>query len=144
MIPDSPIAQNPARHLRILGICWLLYGILRIVTAVWLALFSSTATLMFGALLNRVPDPFSLMNIFHIAYGVLVAISAACGILGALLDQLSLPGPGPDKLWPSSQRFFLSLASRSAQRWEFIRLLSCWDEALDTLLRSSPALKSPI
>jgi hypothetical protein len=92
MIPDSPIAQNPARHLRILGICWLLYGILRIVTAIWLALFSSTATLMFGALLNRVPDPFSLMNIFHIAYGVLVAISAACGILGVLAGSALLAG----------------------------------------------------
>jgi hypothetical protein len=92
MMADNSLAQNLARHLRILGICWLLYGILRIVTAVWLALFSSTATLMFGALLNRVPDPFSLMNIFHIAYGVLVAISAACGILGALAGSAFLAG----------------------------------------------------
>ena len=53
MTGDDHVAQSLTRHLRILGICWVLYGILRLVTAVWLALFSNTATLMFGALLGR-------------------------------------------------------------------------------------------
>ena len=79
MIPDDPSNPNMNRHLRILGVCWALYGILRLVTAVWLAFFSNTATLMFGALLNRVPDPFTLMSFFHFLYGLLVAVSAACG-----------------------------------------------------------------
>ena len=75
-----------------LGVCWALYGILRLVTAVWLAFFSSTATLMFGALLNRVPDPFTLMNFFHFFYSLLVAVSAACGILGVLAGLALLSG----------------------------------------------------
>ena len=86
------VAQSLTRHLRILGICWLLYGILRLVSAVWLALFSKTATLMFGALLGRVPDPFSLMNIFHFLYGLLVAVSAVCGILGVCAGLALLAG----------------------------------------------------
>jgi hypothetical protein len=75
-----------------LGVCWALYGILRLVTAVWLAFFSNTATLMFGALLNRVPDPFTLMSFFHFLYGLLVAVSAACGILGVLAGLALLTG----------------------------------------------------
>ena len=84
MNADEPIPQDLTRHLRILGICWVLYGILRIVTAAWLVLFTNTATVMFGALLNRVPDPFSMMNTFHLVYGLLVAVTAVGGILGVL------------------------------------------------------------
>ena len=71
-----------SRHFRILGVCWMLYGILRIVTAVLLLYFDGTATLMFGALLNRVADPFTLMEAFHVIYGTLVVFSAVCGVLG--------------------------------------------------------------
>jgi hypothetical protein len=92
MIPDGPITPNLTRHLRIVGICWVVYGIVRLGTAVWLAFFSNTATLMFGALLNRVPDPFSLMNIFHLLYGFLVAMSAVCGALGVLAGIALLSG----------------------------------------------------
>lgn len=84
MNPGDPSNPNLNRHLRILGICWVLYGIVRLATAVWLAIISSTATLMFGALLNRVPDPFTMMNIFHFIYALLVVISTVCGILGIL------------------------------------------------------------
>jgi hypothetical protein len=92
MIADVPPTQNLARHLRILGICWLLYGIVRLATAIWLAFFSSTATLMFGALLNRVPDPFTLMNLFHFGYALLVGLSAVCGILGVVAGLALLAG----------------------------------------------------
>jgi len=90
MISDNPDTQNLNSHLRILGTCWVLYGIIRLVNAVFLALFSNTATVMFGALLNRVPDPFTMMNMFHFFYGLVVVISAACGILGVLAG-LALP-----------------------------------------------------
>jgi hypothetical protein len=92
MNSDDSSNPNLNRHLRILGICWVLYGIVRLATAVCLAIFSNTATLMFGALLNRVPDPFTLMNIFHFLYGLLVAISAVGGILGLLAGVALLAG----------------------------------------------------
>jgi len=74
-----------------LGILWAVYGVSRLVIALVLALFSGTATLMFGALLSRVPNPFALMADFHLLYvciiawnilsGV-VALAAAAGLLG--------------------------------------------------------------
>jgi hypothetical protein len=97
MISDTRIAQNLTWHFRVLGICWLLYGMLRLVGAVWLALFSNTATLMFGALLNRVPDPFRMMNTFHFVYGLLVAISVVCGIVGIMAGLALLTGSRPGR-----------------------------------------------
>jgi hypothetical protein len=92
MIPDDRIAANRARHVRILGICWVAYGIVRLGAAVWLALFTNTATMMFGALLNRVPDPFSMMSMFHFLYGFLVVLSVAIGVLGIMAGLGLLAG----------------------------------------------------
>jgi hypothetical protein len=89
---DRTITANLAHRLRVLGICWLLYGILRLVSAVWLALFSNTATLMFGALLNRVPNPFAMMDAFHIFYGFLIFLSGVIGILGVTAGLALLSG----------------------------------------------------
>jgi hypothetical protein len=74
-----------------LGLCWILYGVIRLLGAVWLAFFSNTATVMFGALLGRVPDPFAMMSFFHIFYTVVVCLSTVCGVLG-LLAGLTLIG----------------------------------------------------
>jgi hypothetical protein len=49
-----------------------------------LVLFSGTATVMFGALLSRVPDPFALMRNFHIVYAGTVALTVLGGIFGLL------------------------------------------------------------
>jgi hypothetical protein len=92
MIRDDQAEHNVAQQLRILGICWLLYGGLRLVTAAWLAVFNGTATVMFGALLNRVADPFTLMDIFHVVYGLLITLSVACGIIGVLAGWALLSG----------------------------------------------------
>jgi len=47
-----------------------------------LLLFEPTATVMFGALLGRVADPFTLMGLFHAAYIFAIVLSFVCGILG--------------------------------------------------------------
>jgi hypothetical protein len=52
--------------------------------AVCLIIYVSTATVMFGTLLNRVPDPLTLMGVFHSMYTVMIALSAVCGILGLM------------------------------------------------------------
>jgi hypothetical protein len=49
-----------------------------------LAFFAPTATVMFGALLGRVPNPFALMDLFHVIYILAIAWTLVCGILGAL------------------------------------------------------------
>lgn len=76
---------------RILGVGWLLYGIFRVVVGICLIVFSGTATVMFGALLSRVPDPFTLMAVFHIAYVGMVILAVLGGLFG-ILAGLALLG----------------------------------------------------
>ena len=64
------------------GICWIAYGILRVGLGVALLLFEPTATVMFGALLGRVPDPYTLMGLFHAVYVFVIVLSLICGVLG--------------------------------------------------------------
>jgi nitrate/nitrite transporter NarK len=75
---------NLSSHRRLLGCCWIVYGILRLVAGIWLVLFSPTSTVMFGALLTRVPNPFALMGDFHVIYAGLVVLSLFCGLFGIL------------------------------------------------------------
>jgi len=84
MALDEARAGNLGDHRGILGACWVLYGVLRVAVGIWLVLFSGTATVMFGALLGRVANPFALMSDFHIVYAGLVVLSVACGIFGIL------------------------------------------------------------
>jgi hypothetical protein len=75
-----------------MGSCWIVYGVIRLIVAVCLVVYSGTATVMFGALLNRVPDPFTLMTDFHVIYTLLIALSAVCGILGIVAGLALLAG----------------------------------------------------
>jgi len=81
---DESAAGNMNSHRQVLGVCWILYGILRLIKGVCLVLFSGTATVMFGALLVRVPDPYILMSGFHIVYTAAVVLSILCGLCGLL------------------------------------------------------------
>jgi hypothetical protein len=88
-----PLASSPlSRHSRILAVCWLIYGIFRVATAVWLAAFTATATVMFGALLARVPEPFSLMADFHLLYLVVLTWAGISGLIGLLAGVAMLTG----------------------------------------------------
>lgn len=70
------------RQLRTLGFLWIVYGIFRLLVGICLLLWSSTATVMFGALLARVPDPFSMMSEFHLVYIGVIVLSLICAALG--------------------------------------------------------------
>jgi hypothetical protein len=56
---------NGSRH-STLGILWAIYGVIGIVKAAWIVVYSATLTLMWGAIINRVADPFFWMNMFHV------------------------------------------------------------------------------
>ena len=85
MSSQDPVAPpSLSGHLRTLGICWIVYGVIRLIMTVCLVIFASRATVMFGTLLNRVPDPLTLMSVFHFMYAVWIALSAVCGILGLM------------------------------------------------------------
>ena len=69
---------------RTLGACWIVYGIFRLIVGICLVLFNRTATVMFGALLTRVPNPYTLMADFHIVYVGMVILAALCALFGIL------------------------------------------------------------
>lgn len=64
--------------------CWIFYGLYRVCMGVLALLLAPTATVMFGALLSRVPDPFTLMGTFHALYMGWIGLSFVCGALGIL------------------------------------------------------------
>src|SRR5882672_297577 len=65
-----------------LGTCWIVYGIIRVGIGVALVVFMPTATVMFGVLLGRVPNPYWLMDLFHFIYALAIVVSIVCGLLG--------------------------------------------------------------
>lgn len=91
MSPEPVIerAKPSRRNFRTLGSLWIAYGIFRLIVAVLLAMFHTTATVMFGALLTRVPNPFALMSDFHFVYASLIGLAILAGIF-AILAGLAL------------------------------------------------------
>ena len=81
MSSDDPNVRNPNGYFRPLGSFWTVYGIFRLIMVLCLLVYGRTATLMFGALLSRVPDPFALMGVFHFLYTVMIGLSAVCGLV---------------------------------------------------------------
>jgi hypothetical protein len=79
--------------MRNLGILWVLYGVLRLVGALGLFLYNGTLTLMWGALLSRVPNPFTLMDLFHgfLIFAIILGIVA--GVL-SIIAGLGLMSSG--------------------------------------------------
>jgi hypothetical protein len=73
-------------------VLWILYAFLRIAVGILLILYNTTATLMFGALLTRVPDPFKLMSAFHFFYVCAVLVILLSGIFGLIAGFALLSG----------------------------------------------------
>ena len=86
-----------------------MYGLYRVCMGALALLMAPTATVMFGALLNRVPDPFTLMGTFHALYMGWIGLSFVCGALGIVggLALLRKAGDGRTLLLAAS---FFSLS----------------------------------
>jgi hypothetical protein len=80
--------------MRTLGILWILYGVLRWATALGAFLYSGTLTLMFGALLNRVPNPFALMDLFHIFLVCAIILGIVAGLVSIIAGLALMSGGG--------------------------------------------------
>ena len=85
---EATLNYNP----RTLGVCWVIYGAARVLVALWMIGFIPTATVMFGALLTRVPNPYSLMDAFHLLYLCAIVWSFAAGALGFIAGIALLAG----------------------------------------------------
>ena len=98
MSPDTSRPAMALRGGRTLGLFWLIYGVFRIIAAIWMLSFTPTATVMFVALLNRVPNPYPLMDAFHLIYAGWIVLSAASGIFGVLAGISLLTGGGASRI----------------------------------------------
>ena len=76
---------------RTFGILWLLYAILRFAGAAFILVYSTTLTLMWGAIITRVPNPFALMSLFHVFLTFALVLNIVAGIF-ALLAAIALLG----------------------------------------------------
>ena len=52
---------------------------------------------MFGALLGRVPDAFSMMAEFHVLYAVVVVLSFVCGLVGLIAGMAIVANQRPGR-----------------------------------------------
>jgi hypothetical protein len=78
--------------MRTLGILWIIYGVGRLAGAAGVFVWNTTLTLMFGALLVRVPNPFSLMTFFHLFLVVLIALGIVAGVVSLLAGFALMTG----------------------------------------------------
>jgi hypothetical protein len=108
MSTNAASAQNPRADSSTLGALWIVYAILRLVAVILLVLYTGTATVMFGALLTRVPDPYTLMTIFHILYVAAIIVTALAGLFGLFAGLALLAGKSARTL--SLVAAFLSLS----------------------------------
>ncbi len=90
MATESMAAQHDGANWSALGTLWILYGALRLAGAVALVMCSGVATVMFGALLSRVGDPFFWMHLFHFVYAVVIIVSIVAGVFGLLAGSALL------------------------------------------------------
>ena len=95
MSSNAVAARNSEGNRSTLGTLWILYGIIRLVAALLLFLYNGTATVMFGALLTRVANPFTLMDIFHVVYVVTIIVAVLGGLFGIFAGLALLRGKAP-------------------------------------------------
>jgi hypothetical protein len=78
-------------RLRTIGILWGIYGLLMIAAAAWIMVYNRTLTVMWGAIISRVADPFAWMNLFHLLL-VLTVVMALASAAFSLLAAFTLMG----------------------------------------------------
>ena len=78
--------------MRNLGILWVVYGLLRLITTLGVFMYSGTLTLMWGALLSRVPNPFALMSDFHAFLILAIILGTATGVIAILAGLVLMSG----------------------------------------------------
>src|SRR5262249_16459490 len=80
--------------MKTLGIWWIVYGVFRLAMGLAALLLTPTATVMFGALLTRVANPFAWMDLFHLLYACCTILALVCGVLAIFGGLALLRGAG--------------------------------------------------
>jgi hypothetical protein len=82
---------NDGGTYRTLGVLWFLYAVLRFAGAAFIVVYDGTLTVMWGALLTRVPNALALMSLFHLFLTFAVVLNIIAGIV-SLLAAIALFG----------------------------------------------------
>jgi uncharacterized membrane protein len=79
--------------MRGLGILWVLYGLLRLIGALGIFLYSNVLVLMWGAIITRVPNDMAMMNMFHLFLVFVIILGVVAGVV-AIIAGLGLMSSG--------------------------------------------------
>jgi hypothetical protein len=82
---------NDGGTYRTLAVLWFLYAVLRFAGAAFIVVYDGTLTVMWGALLTRVPNALALMSLFHLFLTFAVVLNIIAGIV-SLLAAIALFG----------------------------------------------------
>jgi hypothetical protein len=77
-----------------LGVLWAVYAILRFAGAAFIVVYEGMLTVMWGAIITRVANPFALMSLFHffLVFAIVLNIVAGIVSLFAAIALLGRPG----------------------------------------------------
>lgn len=73
-----------------LGVLWVLYGVVCFLEVAWLVVQANALAVMWGAVLTRVPNPYSWMTLFHFALVIAVALLVLAGIFSLMAGSALL------------------------------------------------------
>jgi hypothetical protein len=80
------------RSLPVLGVCWIIYGLIRFAMALGLIAFTKEATVMFGTLLVEIRSSEAVMADFHAFYLLAIILAVLSGICGLAAGVALLVG----------------------------------------------------
>jgi hypothetical protein len=85
---EAPVTFDSRR--KTMGALWALYGILCFIEVAWFVVQANTLSVMWGALLSRVPNPYPWMSFFHFALLMAVALLVLAGVFALLAGSAML------------------------------------------------------
>jgi hypothetical protein len=80
-----------------LGILWGIYGVMMIAAAAWIIVYNRTLTLMWGAIISHVADPFTWMRLFHLFLGATVVMALISALFSLLAAGALMQGAGASR-----------------------------------------------
>jgi hypothetical protein len=82
---------------RTVAVLWGIYGVLMIAAAAWIIVYNRTLTVMWGAIISRVANPFTWMSAFHLFLGATVVMALLSAVFSLLAAFALMSGTGSSR-----------------------------------------------
>jgi hypothetical protein len=89
--------ETQSRHYGTLGILWIVYGIVMIMAAAFMVVYDGTLTLMWGAIVTRVPNALTWMSAFHLFLGATVVMALISAFFSLAAGFALMRGAGSSR-----------------------------------------------